>query len=115
MSTTALVDGFFNEVLPKFFTANPEVTRKLGLIYVFNLTDGESYTVDLKRNPYRIHKGEIPPVSDCRVDISSKDLQHLLDTKDKVSGMKLAVQLLSSGRLKVTSVPHLMALMQYLK
>ena len=97
------VKEFFGTRVPEALAANPGRAKDVAAIYLFKITgsQGGTWTVDLLKNPPTCLPGESANPS-CTIEVSDEDFCAMVD-----GGMQVAMQILFTGRLKITGDPAL--------
>jgi putative sterol carrier protein len=92
------VKDFFDKRVPEALAANPGRAKDVAAVYLFKISgsQGGTWTVDLLSSPPTCTAGELAKPS-CTIEVSDEDFCAMVD-----GGMQVAMQVLFTGRLKIT-------------
>ena len=97
---------FFTNYLPNKLSDNPDLVKDIGAIYVFEIEDAGTYTVDLTGEGTIAEGGHDEP--GCTVNAKKEDFEAMLDNPAQ------AMMLFMSGKLAVSNVGLAMSLQKLL-
>jgi hypothetical protein len=99
------VKEFFDKRVPDALAAHPERAKDVAAIYLFKIggPSGGNWTANLVESPPSCKPG-VSGEAHCTIEITDQDFCAMVD-----GGMQVAMQLLMTGKLKITGDPQVMA------
>mmetsp|Transcript_8466 Transcript_8466/g.21105 ORF Transcript_8466/g.21105 Transcript_8466/m.21105 type:complete len:112 (-) Transcript_8466:170-505(-) len=90
--------------------ANPMIVKKIKAVFVWNVTGGGTYIMDLKNGPGSVKEGKPEGKVDCEITVAEEDFVAMM--QNKTNSQKLFMQ----GKLKVKGgMNHAMKLGQLMQ
>lgn len=90
----------FDSLLPLGLDAYPERAKEIDAIFSFKVGE-ETWTLDCKSAPPKIHKGEGPTPAQCTIELSEDDFKLLITDHNK------GIDLYFKNRIRVTGEANL--------
>jgi len=99
------VKEFFEKRVPEALAAHPERAKDVAAIYLFKIggPSGGDWTANLLESPPWCRPGVIGSAQ-CTIEVADQDFCAMVD-----GGMQVAMQILMTGKLKITGDPEVMA------